>query len=171
MTLFDFILLVILFGFIWSGFWTGLIRAFGAIVGVFAGAFLAGYWYDEVGGWVGPFVGQNELARNIIGFIIVFLVVSQLIGVVFIIINKVFNIFTVIPGLKLINRLGGAILGFIEGTLAIGITLQFVSRLPISQVWADRLADSAVVAYFASLTGWLVPLFPQALESLKSIVS
>jgi uncharacterized membrane protein required for colicin V production len=101
---------------------------------------------------------------------LVFILASQLIGVVFAIVNKIFKFFTIIPGLKFLNRLAGGILGFIEGTFVIGITLQFVGRLPLSEHWANQLADSAVVAYFASLSGWLVPLFPKALETAKNLL-
>lgn len=169
MSLLDFILLIILFGFVWFGFWAGLIKTLGSLIGVFVGTFFAGMWYESAAGLAKPFVGGNELAAQIVGFILVFIIASQLVGVIFLIINKVFKILTIIPGLKLINRLGGGILGFIEGTLVLGIVLQFAGRLPLSAYWSDQMATSAVIKYFISLSGWLVPLFPKALETAKSL--
>jgi len=169
MTLFDFILILVLFGFTWFGFWAGLIKTFGSLIGVFVGAFFAGLWYQPMSGVVEPFIGGNAVIADIIAFILIYIIATQLFGIVVILINKAFNIFSIVPGMKLLNRLGGGILGFIEGTLLIGIILQFISRLPISVVWADRLADSDIVGYFAGLTGWLVPLFPKALEGLTSV--
>ncbi len=169
MTIFDFVLILILAGFVWFGFWAGLIKTLGSLIGVFAGTFFAGIWYDEAAVWVKPFTGGNELAAQVVGFILVFLIASQLVGIVFAILNKIFKLFSVVPGLMFLNRLAGGILGFIEGTFVIGIILQFAGRLPLSPEWTERLADSAVVSYFVSLSGWLVPLFPKALESAKTL--
>lgn len=169
MTLFDFVLLLVLLGFVWFGFWAGFFKTLGSLIGVFAGTFFAGMWYDEAAALVKPFVGGNESTAQIVGFILVFVLASQLVGVAFAIVNKVFKILTIIPGLKLLNRLAGGILGFVEGSLVLGIILQFAGRLPLSAEWSDRLAHSGIVKYFISLSGWLVPLFPKALEQAKTL--
>ncbi|MFH0853108.1 MAG: CvpA family protein [bacterium] len=169
MTLFDFILILVLFGFTWFGFWAGLIKTFGSLIGVFVGAFFSGLWYQPMSGFIEPFIGGNGVIADVVGFILVYMIATQLFGIAVLLINKAFNIFAIVPGMKLLNRMGGGILGFIEGTLLIGIVLQFISRLPLSDAWIERLAESDVVGYFAGLTGWLVPLFPKALEGLTSI--
>ena len=81
-----------------------------------------------------------------------------------------FNFFAVVPGLKMLNRLGGAIFGFLEGGLFIGMSLQFISRLPISDKFAQTIADSQFGAYFLKLTAWLVPLFPSILKNATDAV-
>ena len=169
MTLLDIILILLVFGFVWAGFWSGLIRTIASLVGVFVGIFFAGIWYDSVSNWVQPIVGGNALVADIVGFILVYFVVTQAVGLLFWFANKIFHIFAILPGMKLLNRVGGAILGFIEGSLIVGVTLQFIGRLPLSEDWANRLAESDVVGYFTAVSAWLVPLFPKAIESVTSI--
>lgn len=164
---FDILILISAFGFVWGGFWTGLIQALGGVVGLFLGQIIAGRYYEHFAGAVAPVFGGNAIAGKVFAFILIFLLVTRLTGVLFYFINKIFNFFAIIPGLKLVNKLGGAIFGFIEASLFIGITLQFLVRLPISEGFTRTLHDSAVAQYFLHLSGWLVPLFPKVIKSAE----
>lgn len=161
---FDLLLILTVFGYVWGGFWTGLIQAVGGVVGLFLGQILASRYYEHYATAVAPIFNGNQVLGKVIAFILIFLIVSRLVGVIFWFVNKIFNFFAIVPGLKFINRLGGGIFGFIEGALFVGITLQFLVRLPISTAFATTLADSNVAKYFLNLTAWLVPLFPAILK-------
>lgn len=164
---FDIALLVSAFGFVWGGFWTGLIQSIGGVVGLFLGSIIASRYYEQFSDLISPVFAGNAIASKVFAFVLLFLLVTRLVGVAFYFINKVFNIFAIVPGLKLVNKLGGAIFGFIEASLFIGITLQFIVRLPISGGFASTIHDSAVAAYFLQLSGWLVPLFPKVLKQAQ----
>lgn len=171
---FDLLLILTVFGYVWGGFWTGLIQSVGGVVGLFIGSMLASRYYEHYANAVAPIFNGNQVLGKVVAFVLIFLIVSRLVGVIFWFVNKIFNFVAIVPGLKFVNRLGGGIFGFIEGALFVGITLQFLVRLPISTAFATTLADSKVATYFLNLTAWLVPLFPailkQAQDATKAVL-
>lgn len=164
---FDILLLISAFGFVWGGFWTGLIQSIGGVIGLFVGQFIASRYYEHFAGWVSPVFGGNVIFSKIFAFILIFLLVTRLVGVVFFLVNKIFHLFAIVPGMKFMNRLGGAIFGFIEASLFIGISLQFLTRLPISTGLAQTIHNSAVAGYFLGVSAWLVPLFPKIIKQAE----
>jgi hypothetical protein len=73
---------------------------------------------------------------------------------------------SVIPFLKTINRLTGAALGFIEGGLALGLILLYISETSHSG-W---LADSQVAPFLIKFTKAVLPLLPGLLNKIKGLV-
>lgn len=167
MSWFDILLLVSAFGFVWGGFWTGLIQSIGGVIGLFVGQFVASRYYEHFAGTVAPVFGGNAIAGKVFAFILIFLLVTRLVGVAFFFVNKIFHLFAIVPGMKLVNRLGGAAFGLIEASLFIGISLQFLTRLPISTGLAQTIHDSAVASYFLGISVWLVPLFPKIIKQAE----
>jgi membrane protein required for colicin V production len=164
---FDLMLLVMAFGFVWGGFRTGLIQAVGGVVGVFLGVVIASRYYGSFGHALAPVFGGSDIGGQFTAFFILFLFVTRLTGVAFMLVNKVFHMIAIVPGMKLVNRLGGAAFGLIEASLFIGLTLQFVVRLPITSNFAATIDNSAVASYFLGVAGWLVPLFPKVLKQAQ----
>src|SRR6056297_3454691 len=74
MTLFDLILFIILFGFIWFGFSNGFIQAIGGILSLLIALFIASRWYDLIAIKILPFLNDNMNLARILGFLIVFVV-------------------------------------------------------------------------------------------------
>ena len=171
MSLLDLAILLSVFSYVWGGLWTGLIQSIGGLVGLFLGGIIASRLYDNFGTLVKPVFNGNEIIASIFAFVLIFLIVTRLVGVAFFLVNKIFNFFAVVPGLKMLNRLGGALFGFLEGGLFIGMTLQFISRLPISDKFAQAIADSQFATYFLGLTAWLIPLFPKILKDATNAVN
>lgn len=165
---FDIILLAVAFGFVWGGWWSGLIQTIGGVVGLFVGEIIAGKYYDHFAGTIAPVFGGNVIVSKVFAFLLIFLLVTRLVGVVFWAVNKVFNLIAIVPGMKLVNRVGGAAFGFIEAALFIGISLQFLVRLPISSSLADFVHNSALANYALNITGWLVPLLPKVLKDSQN---
>lgn len=162
MTPLDFLLLFILASYVWVGLATGLIQSIGSLLGVVFGAFAASHWYQGL-------VSGESVTGSMLAFIFLFIVVSRGIGLVFALINRLFNLAALLPGVKLTNALGGALFGFLEGTFAVGITLHFLSRLPLSESITDALNRSLFVPYFVALSGWLVGLLPEVLRQAESV--
>lgn len=170
LTILDLILILILFLFIAFGFALGLVQTIGALVGVVIGAWLAGVFYEPLGAWLEPILlGHGNTAR-IVAFIVVFVLINRLIGLVFWIINKVFNLISIIPFTKTINRLLGALLGLLEGTLVLGLIIYFVSRFEISEWFTEVLAGSQVAVWLAWVASILAPLLPELLRQLESVI-
>ncbi|MFH0951543.1 MAG: CvpA family protein [bacterium] len=171
MIIFDAVLLLALAGFVFYGLFFGLIRTLGSLVGVVVGAWAAGQWYLDFYGWTTNLFFGHENLGKIISFIIVFVLVNRLVGFLFVLLDKFFHLLTIIPFLKTINRLAGAIFGFIEGSLILGLLLYVASRYTLVDHWtAKLLAGSKMAPWLLKFTDILTPLLPELLKQLKSII-
>ena len=169
--LIDVILLIILAGFVFYGLFFGFIRTLGLFVGVIIAAVLASRFYLPVAEWVdGLFFGYNNLGRVMV-FIIVFTIINRLVGLAFYLVDRVFNIFTIIPGLKLLNRVAGAVIGFIAGSLFLGIMLYVISRYAILETFLGHwLVGSQVTSFFVGWVKIIIPFLPSMLKTLQSLI-
>ena len=170
MTIFDFVLLLIIGGFVMSGLWFGLIHSLGAFLGTVLGAFLAARWYEPVAEWSGFIFGDHENLARIVCFLIIFIIIDRLVGLVFWILDKTFSIITVIPFLKSINKLFGAIFGFLEGILVLGLTLYFIKLYPLGEWFTGIVADSRVAEYLIRIGKIFLPLLPEMVNQVKNYV-
>lgn len=170
MVIFDLILLLILGGFVLYGLWFGLIHTLGVLVGTIAGAFLAARWYEPVADWVGFLFGGHESLAKVVCFLVLFVIINRLVGLVFWIVDKIFSFLKIIPFLSTINRLVGAVFGFLEGILVLGLTLFIAERYPLGDWFINFLADSKVADYLIAVGKILMPLLPEVVKQLKSYV-
>ncbi len=171
MTIFDTILLVILAGFVFYGLFFGLIRTLGSLVGVVVGAWLASHYYLTIFDWTQDlFFGHDNLGKVII-FIVLFIVVNRLTGFGFALLEKTFNIISIIPFLKTINRLAGAVFGFLEGALVLGLILYVASRYTFIGHWFGKwLVNSEIAPFLLKFVNILLPLLPEVLKKLQSLI-
>lgn len=164
----DFVLLIVILGFIGWGFGHGLIRAVGGIIGIVIAAFVASHYYlwlsDIIDGLFGSFLG---LAR-IVSFAFIFLLVGRLFGYVVLLIERAFDILAFLPFLKSINRLAGALFGFILGVLVLGTLLYVIGKYSQWTWLNDAVTSSQLAQYVLSSSAVLRPLFPDAFRQLQS---
>ena len=163
----DLILVLVLFIFIAFGFVMGLVEAIGALVGLVLGTWVAGMYYDNLAGWLEPFFLGNDLTAKIVAFILIFTLVNRLTGLLFWFLNKMFNLISIIPFTKSLNRFLGAVLGFVEGVLAMGIIIYFINQLPIIAVVSDAIAGSFIAGLLMTFAAVLVPLLPDILKQVN----
>ncbi len=169
MTIIDVSLLIALGGFVLAGLWFGVIHMIGSVVGLVLGAFLAGRFYGQVADFISPLTGGSVNLAKIIAFFAVFILVSKLVGIVFHVIERIFKFVAIIPFLKTFNRLLGAALGLIEGTLALGLSVYFAGKFPISSAFGALLGDSQVARALNAVGKLLAPLLPKAVQAIRSI--
>jgi uncharacterized membrane protein required for colicin V production len=146
----------------------GLIQTLGALIGIALGAYLAGLWYLPFGEWLTPIFLGHGVAAKIVAFTILFIIINRLIGFIFWIINKIFDIISIILFLKTINRLAGAILGLAEGVLVIGTILFVISKYSNNEWFNEVVGNSEVAAWIMAVAAIILPLLPEALKILKS---
>lgn len=170
MTPLDFGLTLILASYVWVGLTAGLIQSLGSLLGVVLAALAASRWFNLLTPVFESWVG-GPVPAAVIAFIIIFLAVSRGVGFVFTIINRLFNVVALLPGVRVTNVLGGGLFGFLEGVFAIGITLHFLARLAVSQTVTDALDAAALVPIFAGAAGWLVGLLPELLRQAQSVLT
>jgi len=168
MSFFDLALLVVLGAFVLYGLWFGLIHALGALVGTIAGAFLAGRLFEPLAHtflWV--FGGNLNLARIVV-FFVIFTIANRLVGFGFNLLERAFKVLTILPFLSSINRLAGAIFGFLEGSLVLGGALLLATKFPLSPAFTTALAQSQFAVYLLGVANVIVPLLPELVKQLES---
>lgn len=121
---FDLILLFILLGFFGSGLKDGFVHSFGRLIGSIFGFLAAKAWSISVATWLGGFVPLGW--ARLVAFILIFAIITRLIGFGFKLIDGVFNILSIVPFLKSINAFLGGILGLVEGVLLLGGAIYLV---------------------------------------------
>lgn len=166
MAIFDMVLLIILAGFVFYGLFFGLIRALGSLIGLIAGLWLTFVFYLTVFDWVKNLFFGHELAGKIIVFLVLFTLFNRLIGFIFALLDRTFDLLSVIPFLKTINRLAGAALGFIEGGLVLGLILLFISQAGFGS-WLD---GSKVAPFLINYTKAVTPMLPGIIDKIKAAI-
>lgn len=171
MPVIDVVLIIILSGFVFYGLFFGLIRALGAFLGVFAGAILASRLYVQASDWLEPFFfGYNNLGKVMV-FLILFSLFNRLTGFLFYLLDRAFNLISIIPFLKTINRLGGAILGFLTGSLTIGLVLYVSAKYAAISHWFGQwLSQSEFSGFFLGFARFLLPFLPEILKKIQSLI-
>jgi uncharacterized membrane protein required for colicin V production len=170
MNVVDISILVALGGFVLAGFWFGAIHMVGSVVGVIVGAVVAGQFHGALAGAISGLVGGNENLAKLIAFAILFILATRIVGLAFWVIEKIFKFIAIIPFLKTFNRLVGAALGLIEGTLAIGLVVWFAAHYPATAAFGDLLATSSVAKGFYPVGALLSPLLPLAVRAAQSVI-
>jgi uncharacterized membrane protein required for colicin V production len=142
----------------------GLIRTLGSLIGMVLGLWLTLLFYLTVFDWAQNLFFGHEVIGKIITFIILFTLINRLIGFIFALLDRTFDLLSVIPFLKTINRLAGAALGFVEGGLVLGLILLYISQTS----YGHWLNNSQVAPFLIGFTGAVMPLLPKLIEKLKT---
>jgi membrane protein required for colicin V production len=171
MTIFDIVLAVILAASVFSGLRRGLIRSLGSIIGLIIGAYVASHFYLIFFEWGRSFAGSHEAVGKVAAFVILFIVVTSLTNLIFFLIEKVFNLLAIIPGSRYLNNILGALLGLLEGSLFLGLIVFVASRYAlIGNLFGDSLAKSVIAPWLLRVVNIVLPVLPEALKALKSII-
>lgn len=173
MSILDICLLIILIGFVLNGLFKGLICLLGRVVGLIIGAFVASHFYLTFFAWCESFYNGNDALGKILSFIILFIVATRLMDIVFKLIEKAFNLIAVIPGSKYLNNIAGGILGFFEGALFLGLIIYVISRYAfVGNLLglSDQLTNSLISPALLKIVNLVLPILPEALKTLKSII-
>lgn len=166
----DAVLILILFAFAFTGFWFGFIHMLGSFASIVLAAIISGRYFDFVAQKLSFLFGGYDNLGRIVTFIILFLVVTRLVGFVFWLINKFFNLLAMLPFLKTINRLGGALFGFVEGLVLTSLSLYLIVRYPLNDSLTQAIANSSVVDYLLNVANQVAPLLPEVVQKAKAVV-
>ena len=161
----DFILLGIII--IWAilGFRRGFLSTLGSLVGIILAILIASRFYPIVGDWFG---GTN--VSNIVAFVMLFGIITKLISIVFWILGKVFEVITVLPFISSFDKILGLVLGFAQGIFMLSAILYFLSKYPLNDWLTNQMGHSIVSATLLKMAVILIPLFPEAIKKLKSVI-
>jgi len=167
MTLLDVILIVLLAGFVWYGFFFGFFKALGGLIGVLAGTLVAGWLFMPIGEIISPLFWGNASAAQMITFVIVFILVTRIVGFVFYLLDRAFNFIKYVPFLKSINGLLGGIAGFIEGAFLIGGIIYIAERFSPWELINGAIAGLIIAEYLTYVFDLISWLLPQAVQQVQ----
>lgn len=170
MEIMDIVLLAIIGVFGLAGFFFGFIHALGSLFGTIVGVYLATRYYNLLADWLIKITGWEGNIVRVIMFIIAFLIITRLVGIMFFFMEKIFGILNFVPFVKTFNRLLGLFLGFAEGIISVGFVIFFIERFPLSERFMANLIDSVVAMYASQIASILWPLLPEAFKLLQSSV-
>lgn len=154
----DIVLIVLVGGFTLAGLFFGLFRTLGTLVGTIIAALFTGRVIDLLHGSFGFLFGGGEIARVII-YLIVFLIISRLIGLAFWIVGKMFGIVSWLPFVKSIDHLLGGLFGFVEGIILVGFVLLYASHVLPPIILAQAHLDQSGFAKYVLQTMTTLELF------------
>lgn len=159
LTLADLALMIIAGLFIIAGLYHGFIRTVGSLVGLIGGILLAIFGLD----WINAFLPISDYPFvQVIAFILILAIASQLIGWIFELIDRAYKLLTIIPFVESINKLLGGILGVLEAFVVLSGIIYYVTNELADGSLKTAILDSQVVGWL-SWTGswimWIVGLF------------
>lgn len=170
MEIVDIVLLSIIACFGAVGVAVGFVHAVSSLLGVVFGIYLATRFYVPVVDWLISLIGHESNFARVFIFVIAFVLITKLVGLVFLLLEKVFHLIKFIPFVKTINRLLGLVFGLAEGVITIGMVIFFIDKVPLSEKLMAGLSSSVVATYTLKVASILWPLLPQALKILESTV-
>lgn len=164
----DIVLIVVVSAFVFFGLFFGLVHTIGSLVGTILGILIASHFVDPTFDAFGFLLGGGSAARIFI-FIILFLVVSRLFGIILWFVEKIFGFFSIIPFASIINKLLGALVGFIEGFIVVGVILFYAMQVLPQDTLLAALETSVVAEFLVATVSALQILFPESLRISSSL--
>ena len=146
----DIVLIVILVIFVALGAKDGFIHTLGRLIGAVVGFMLAQAWSPWLSGLLAV-VMPIGWAR-VVAFILLFLIIERVFGLVLWIIDKAFKILSFLPFLRSIDKLLGGLLGFGEGIILLGGTIYLITTFkPVMSLY--------VLVTSSSVANWINGVF------------
>jgi len=172
MNLVDILVWLVLLGFVVKGFTKGLIRQICSLMGFLVGGWAALKYYQYLCEASRHIIHLPPNVATFLSFICIFLVVGLLFFLLGHLLTVIFNIIL----LGGVNRIGGVILGFLEGAFILSMLLYFGTSRPMPEKIKGYLLRSKSAAPFIVtgkeiVAGWS-DLSPEAKSpaKLKSLV-
>ena len=153
------------------GFKRGIIAEVLTLVGLISAIFISIFWYADLSIFLIKQFKWNQTLSNVLSFILIFIVVI----IFFRLLENVLSHVTALLLLNWINNLGGALFGFIRGTIIIALLLFLLNFLPLpleieyqirQSLLADYFINGLVVVYY-SLKEWLPGHFQFEFDFLR----
>ena len=170
MSYLDITIIAIIAGFGLFGLWFGLIHTLGSLVGTFFGLYFATRYYSPMADWLISITGWSGNFAKVFMFILAFVLIARLVGLVFWLAEKLLGWITKLPFIRSLNHLTGAIVGVAEGAVIVGVSIYFIARFPIGEKFMLSLGESVIAPYLVKPVSIMLPLIPDAIKFLQSTV-
>jgi len=137
----------------------------GWLIGLIAGIWLAGQYYSQVAGWLGQWIDNFGLTL-VLGFIGVWVIVMVSVGIVFWVINKIFNF---IPVIGFVNRFTGGLLGLLECVLILALVFWLVGLSPWQNKVTNAMSEAQLKPVLNTVADGVKILLPTSLKTLSDL--
>jgi membrane protein required for colicin V production len=141
----DFVLGLALAAMLVRGWMRGFVRETLDLVGLVVGLLLAFRLSAPFGDFLTDSFGVSPEVGRVGGGIALFILFGALLSVAAHFLSKVMNL----PGLSMVNRVGGAAVAVGWGMLIVLVVVSLISVLPVPTGWRDQLDESNVVILIA----------------------
>ena len=170
MTFFDLALMLIIAAFVFFGLYFGVIHTLGSLIGVVVGAFIASHLSAWLG-WIASYVFLwDEKTATFWTFVISFVVINRVVGLLFHIISRVTQILERLPFLNTASKVLGGVLGFVEGLLVMGLILSVAKQYEIGYFWTQMINSSWVALWLVGVATILQPLLPDVMKYAQNLI-
>ena len=116
------------------------------------------------------FGGYDNIGK-VACFIAIFIVSAWLIHIIFMLLDKTYNLLSIIPFMKSINRLAGGILGLLVGAIVLGLLIYVVAKYaPAGTMVGNWLLGSKIAPTLLLVAKILMPLLSGSLKNIQSII-
>jgi len=153
-----------------NGWQMGLIKTLGALIGILVGIVLASHFFMECSYLFAPILGGRENLARIISFLAIFLLANGVIAMGIWLLKGTLKLLSFVPFVKLVDHLGGALIGLACGVFALGILIIMIDKYPTINFLATYFEESKIVPYLAKGSSVLMPLLPEAVKQVKGVL-
>ncbi len=159
----DLILIALLVCFVIGGYKKGLIKSLGSLLGFILTILLVSWFYPWLMTKADTFWGK------VIVFVIALIIISALISLAIWIVEKIFKIFSFIPGSKILNKFLGAGIGLISGLLMTSFLVWMIIKLSVISPWLINQIDSSyLVGPMLAIAYIWIPIVPKVYREVKN---
>lgn len=141
----DFVLGLALAAMLVRGWMRGFVRESLDLIGLVAGAWIAFRLSAPFGDFLSSSFGVNPDVARIAAGILLFVLFGVLLSIASYYLSKAMNL----PGLSMVNRVGGAAVAVGWGVVIVLLLVSLVSVGPVPDSWRDQLEESRVVQAIA----------------------
>jgi len=135
---FDILFILVLAVGAWKGWSNGLLKEVLGLIGVFVGLYVAHLLYEQVGYQLAPHIGTSPSVASIIVFVLIWMGVPILLGVLGTLLTKVLEW----AGLGSINNLGGVLVSLVKYGLILGA---FCNVLSITHLVSEETQQQSTL--------------------------
>lgn len=181
MNILDIIIVVLLLFSIWRGYRTGLVGQLVRVASVILSFIVAFMYYRPVAAQLAEWFPLSKVQANgsfdaVAGFPIVqqalynlvaFALLAFVVGLAVRLVGGFLDGITRLPGISLLNRLVGAVVGLVKNGLILFIILAVASLLPspaVQQSLSQSLFASYAQSYSSDMVGWVKDLMQNPLS-------
>jgi len=155
MNLVDILIWLVLAGFVVKGFTKGLVRQICSLAGFLVGGWAAVKYHLYLAEASRHIIQLPHYLATILSFILIFLVI----GLLFFFLGHILTIMFRIVLLGGVNRIGGIVLGLLEGAFIVCISLYMATSKPVPEKFKGYVLRSRTAAPFLDtgkeiVSGW-----------------